>query len=74
MYIKKNNLMDKTGKFLMDNVFCSGSEKELADCRFDGWGNSDCNDTEAAGVICLQVEQNATKLVRNDAKRCHVLF
>ncbi|EFA10680.1 lysyl oxidase homolog 3 [Tribolium castaneum] len=39
-------------KFWMDNVFCSGNESEIIDCRFDGWGNNDCTSTEAAGVIC----------------------
>ncbi|CAG9760152.1 unnamed protein product [Ceutorhynchus assimilis] len=47
-------------KFWMDNVFCDGSERELSNCRFDGWGKSDCSDSEAAGVICLQVVENST--------------
>lgn len=41
----------------MDNVYCDGSEIELAKCRFDGWGNSDCDTNEAAGVICLRDEE-----------------
>lgn len=36
----------------MDNVFCQGDEKTLADCVFDGWGQHDCQENEAAGVVC----------------------
>lgn len=38
----------------MDNLFCDGFEKELALCRFDGWGRHDCDSTEAAGVVCIE--------------------
>jgi hypothetical protein len=36
----------------MDNIHCDGTEKTLADCRFDGWNVNNCNAEEAAGVIC----------------------
>jgi lysyl oxidase-like protein 2/3/4 len=36
----------------MDNLYCKGDEQELTNCRFDGWGQNDCESTEAAGVIC----------------------
>ncbi|ERL91047.1 hypothetical protein D910_08389 [Dendroctonus ponderosae] len=54
------------GKFWMDDVFCDGTEEELADCRFDGWGKNDCKDSEAAGVICLDPAQ--TSSIPNEAK------
>lgn len=47
-------------KYWMDNLYCTGKEKELAECRFDGWGNSDCEDSEAAGVVC-NVEKEEEK-------------
>lgn len=36
----------------MDNLYCAGGESNLTDCRFDGWGLNDCQDSEAAGVVC----------------------
>jgi lysyl oxidase-like protein 2/3/4 len=39
-------------KYWMDNLYCNGREKELSECRFDGWGESDCDHSEAAGVVC----------------------
>nr|XP_018909898.1 PREDICTED: lysyl oxidase homolog 3-like isoform X2 [Bemisia tabaci]XP_018909899.1 PREDICTED: lysyl oxidase homolog 3-like isoform X2 [Bemisia tabaci]XP_018909900.1 PREDICTED: lysyl oxidase homolog 3-like isoform X2 [Bemisia tabaci]XP_018909901.1 PREDICTED: lysyl oxidase homolog 3-like isoform X2 [Bemisia tabaci]XP_018909902.1 PREDICTED: lysyl oxidase homolog 3-like isoform X2 [Bemisia tabaci]XP_018909903.1 PREDICTED: lysyl oxidase homolog 3-like isoform X2 [Bemisia tabaci] len=41
-------------KFWIDDVFCGGSEYELAQCKFSGWGNHDCTPQEAAGVVCQQ--------------------
>lgn len=52
-------------RFWMDNLFCTGKENKLSECRFDGWGVSDCEDTEVAGVICnaeLQ-EEDQNKVV-----------
>lgn len=42
----------------MDDVFCEGNETEIVHCRFGGWGNNDCEASEAAGVICVSVETN----------------
>lgn len=36
----------------MDNMYCTGREKNLTDCHFDGWGAHDCEATEIAGVVC----------------------
>lgn len=40
--------------FWMDNVRCRGDEKSIVDCRFDGWGQHDCEPAEVAGVICQE--------------------
>lgn len=47
----------------MDNVYCDGTENELAKCRFDGWGISDCGSNEAAGVICMHDEETKASLL-----------
>ncbi|XP_014606671.1 PREDICTED: lysyl oxidase homolog 2 [Polistes canadensis] len=44
-------------RYWMDNIYCDGTEEELSKCRFDGWGNSDCDSNEAAGVICSHEEE-----------------
>ncbi|KAL9964706.1 hypothetical protein ACROYT_G028382 [Oculina patagonica] len=36
----------------LDEVNCTGSENTLAACPHVGWGNSDCDHTKDAGVIC----------------------
>ena len=41
----------------MDNIYCDGSESEVTSCRFDGWGVSDCDFSEAAGVICAEEDE-----------------
>ncbi|CRK93633.1 CLUMA_CG007163, isoform A [Clunio marinus] len=49
-------------KFWMDNLYCTGQEKQLSQCRFDGWGQSDCEQSEAAGVVCnVEKEKPAVK-------------
>ena len=36
----------------MNDLFCTGNETSLSECRFDGWKNTDCSRDEGAGVIC----------------------
>jgi len=48
-------------RFWMDNLYCTGEEKNLSSCRFDGWGANDCTSSEAAGVVCLSPEVTATE-------------
>jgi lysyl oxidase-like protein 2/3/4 len=45
----------------MDNMYCKGDEAELHHCRFDGWGQNDCESSEAAGVVCKSATAVATK-------------
>lgn len=45
----------------MDNIQCSGHELEISECRFDSWGENDCDPSEAAGVICGSPEVKKPK-------------
>lgn len=38
-------------------MFCDGTEQSLSKCRFDHWGNYNCDSGEAAGVICIDEER-----------------
>lgn len=46
-----------TERIWMDNLLCDGKEKTLSQCRFDGWGKSDCTESEGAGVVCESDEE-----------------
>ncbi|XP_056133451.1 galectin-3-binding protein B-like isoform X2 [Lampris incognitus] len=41
-----------SGRILMDDLNCQGTEKDLSACGFRGWGVSDCKHNEDAGVVC----------------------
>lgn len=43
----------------MDDMQCTGNETALIECHFRGWAKSDCDATEAAGVVCLPAEKGS---------------
>ena len=44
--------MDTGAYFLMDNLFCFGSEIALHHCAHNGWENHNCYYYEAVGLYC----------------------
>jgi hypothetical protein len=57
-------------KIWLDEVRCTGIEKNLGSCRHNGWGNQNCNHNEDAGVTCVITEKS--KLTRE--KKNEILF
>ncbi|CAG2227665.1 DMBT1 [Mytilus edulis] len=41
-----------TGTIWMDDTKCDGSENDLAECKFAGWGNTNCGHAGDVGVDC----------------------
>jgi hypothetical protein len=41
------------GKIWLDDLLCTGNEKNLGSCRHNGWGKENCGHGEDAGVTCI---------------------
>ncbi|CAG0906470.1 unnamed protein product, partial [Darwinula stevensoni] len=39
------------GKFLLDDLTCTGNESSIAECQFPGWGQHDCHAEEVTALL-----------------------
>ena len=53
-----------TGPVWLANVNCAGSEATIANCSYVGWGNTGCDHTQDAGVVCSDGESIMGVLVK----------
>lgn len=59
------------GRIWMDDMQCNGNETKITECHFRGWGKSDCDATEAAGVVCLPAKTNPTDTSTSSMDELH---
>ncbi|WP_411023386.1 scavenger receptor cysteine-rich domain-containing protein, partial [Salmonella sp. s51228] len=60
---RTRNIVSTDSFYWLDNVHCVGNEAEISQCTSNAWGNHDCSRFEHAGVVCLQGEDGALRLI-----------
>ena len=50
--LQGSDVPDGSGQIWLDDVDCTGSEKNLSSCSHKKWGNHNCDHSHDAGVEC----------------------
>ena len=53
----------ESGTIWMSNVNCTGLERDLRECQFDGWAKNNCTNDQEVGVKCLPAYPKQGKLI-----------
>ena len=52
-----------SGRVWLSNVNCTGDESKLTDCKFTGWGATDCSHDDDVAVKCFSDNKNTGKFL-----------
>lgn len=57
-----------SGPIWLDGFLCLGTELILEDCQLSttSWNNSNCNHTEDAAVVCIDLQNTGEEIVSCD--------
>ena len=50
--LRSDQIQFGSGRILLDDVSCTGTEHSITSCSHRGWGINDCTHSEDAGVQC----------------------
>ena len=50
--LQGNDVPDGSGQIWLDDVQCTGSERNFSSCSHNGWGNHNCDHSNDVGVEC----------------------
>jgi hypothetical protein len=59
-----------TGRILLDDVKCAGTESSIFDCPHRPWGDSNCGNDEDVGVKCKGIVYHFKIHICNTALLC----
>jgi len=59
--IDNRNYSSDHGPVWLDDVRCTGRERDITKCSYSGWVNRDCNHREDVAVSCLRTEVRLNK-------------
>ena len=58
-----NQVSSGSGRIWLQNVECTGSERDIASCFHRGWGDTYCSHSRDVGVECSTTGKASNKLI-----------